>query len=452
MRGSLRRNRLQLFFTVSMAILTVLILTSIFTSRIVSSERISSAVMLTIEAPWDTIDDGVKECFIDALRYAESQGKVFIYRVDSYGGYLDAGFEIGDAVLNAKIPTIAYVHRNKALSAGTLIILPSDILAVQKYSIIGAMQPVTVNPVTGEIVYINESKVLNPIIKRAEAYSYRAGRNITAVELFIRQALVFNSTEAILYNVADYEVSSLEELLDKINGRSVVVNGVEYVIDVKPYTIEEYSCSVRSRLISLLMNSYVANVFVTIGLLGTIFALVSGKLTVLPLTLLFLLLGLVSVGVSANFVSIFLIILGAVLLAIELFVIPGFGIVGISGILLLAFGFALLPAYIPSGVSPSPEYINTVRTIIIVVTVFLTSVFSIMIYKVVKVRRKKPVEFTPAGKKGRTVDWLKPGEIGFVKVEGEYWRAVSDEIIPPETEVIVVEMLENGVLKVKKTT
>jgi len=65
---------------------------------------------------------------------------------------------------------------------------------------------------------------------------------------------------------------------------------------------------------------------------------------------------------------------------------------------------------------------------------------------------KKPVEFTPAGKKGRTVDWLKPGETGFVRVEGEYWRAVSDETIPPGTEVIVVEMLENGVLKVRKTT
>ncbi len=452
MKNSLRRSRLQLFFTFSIIILALTIVAGSFSSRVASSERISSAVMLTIQSPWDTIDDGVKECFIDALRYAESQGKVFIYRVDSYGGYLDSGFEIGDAVLNAKVPTIAYVHRNKALSAGTLIILPADILAVQKYSIIGAMQPITVNPVTGEIVYINESKVLNPIIKRAEAYSSRAGRNITAVELFIKQALVFNSTEAVLNNVADYEVSSLEELLEKINGRKIVVDGVEYIIDLKPYMIEEYSCSVRSRLISLLMNSYVANVFVTIGLLGTIFALVSGKLTVLPLTLLFLLLGLVSVGVSANFISIFLIILGAVLLAVELFVIPGFGIVGISGILLLAFGFALLPAYIPSGVSPSPEYINTVRTITIVVTAFLTSVFTVMIYKVIKVRKKKPVEFTPTGKKGRTVDWLRPGEIGFVKVEGEYWRAISDEVIPPETEVIVLEMLENGVLKVKKGT
>ncbi|QOR94059.1 serine protease [Thermosphaera chiliense] len=452
MKTSLKRSRLQLFFTIYIFILAFTIIAVGFTLKTASSERITSAVMFTIEAPWDTIDDGVKECFIDALRYAESKGVVFIYRVDSYGGYLDAGFEIGDAALNSKVPTIAYVHRNKALSAGTLIILPADILAVQKYSIIGAMQPITVNPVTGEIVYINESKVLNPIIKRAEAYSSRAGRNVTAVELFIKQALVLNSTEALLNNVADYEVSSLEELLEKVNGRTVVVNGVEYVIDVKPYMIEEYSCSVRSRLISLLMNSYVANVFVTIGLLGTIFALVSGKLAVLPITLLFLLLGLVSVGVSANFISIFLIILGAVLLAVELFVIPGFGIVGISGILLLAFGFALLPAYIPTGVSPSPEYINTVRTIIIVVTAFLASVFSVMIYKVVKVRKKKPVEFTPAGKRGRTVDWLRPGETGFVKVEGEYWRAVSDEVIPPETEVIVVEMLETGVLKVKKAT
>lgn len=451
MKRGLGKRLARLFFYYVVIIFIATATLALFNSKLASGETLSSAVMLTIESPWDTIDEGVKECFIDALRYAESQGKVFIYRVDSYGGYLDSAFSIGDVLLNAKVPTIAYVHKSKALSAGTLILLPADILAVQKYSIIGAMQPITINPVTGEIVYINESKVLNPIIKSAEAYSSRAGRNTTLVELFIRQAVVVNSSEAVSLGVADLEVSSLEELLERVSGRKIVVDGKDYVIDVKPYSIEEFPCGLRSRLISFLMNSYVANLFVTIGLLGTIFALVSGRLTVLPLTILFLLLGLVSVGISANYIALFLIILGAALLAVELFIIPGFGIIGISGILLLAFGFALLPTYIPTGVSPAVEYINTIRTVIIVTTLFLSTVFAVMIYKVLRVRKKTPIQFSPAGKKGRTLDWIKPGEMGFVKIEGEYWRAVSDEIIPPDTEIIVVEMLETGVLKVRKS-
>lgn len=81
----------------------------------------------------------------------------------------------------------------------------------------------------------------------------------------------------------------------------------------------------------------------------------------------------------------------------------------------------------------------------------MSSVFAVMIYKVLRVRKKTPIQFSPAGKKGRTLDWIKPGEMGFVKIEGEYWRAVSDEIIPPDTEIIVVEILENGVLKVRKS-
>jgi len=440
-----------IFFTIITAIIILpLVLTG--SAEPVENQRIvNTAILLDITPPFDTIDNGVAECFIDALREAESSSSLLIYRVNSYGGLLDAGFTIGDAVLYSKIPTIAYVE-SKALSAGTLIILPANIIALQKYSTIGDMQPVMIDPLTGQIQFINESKILGPIIEKAKTYASRSNRNQTIVEEFVRQALTINSSLALEYGVADLEVDNLDDLIRAVNGMHVRVNGVDYVLNIDRASVRSFSCSMRSRFISVLSNTYIANILMTIGMLATIFALVSGKIVILPLTVSLLLLGLVGSGFSPNMVSAFLILLGVILLALELFVIPGFGIVGISGIILLTLGFALLPTYIPAGVSPSGEYITLLRLYILLISLGLGSIFGVMIYKVIRVKRKKPMEFLPVGKTGRVIEEIKPGSIGFVIVEGEYWRATSSEEVKVGEEVVVEGILEGGVLKVRRKT
>jgi len=410
---------------------------------------ITRAVVVEIKPPWDVIDSGVKECFLDALSKAESEGKALIYLVDSYGGYLDAAYTIGDAVSNSKIPTVAYVSGGKALSAGTMIILPANIVALHPSAIIGAMQPVMINPVTGELQFVNESKIINPVVEKALSYARLRGRNETLVKDFVVKATTVNAEKAVSYRVADMIVQDLPTLLRSLYGYEVSVSGRVVRLEIDESGLEFYACSVRSRLLSLLENSTILNVLLTIGLLGTIFALLSGRITVLPLTLLFLLLGLIGSGLNPNLVSLFLIVLGGTLLAIELFVLPGFGIVGISGVILLAFGFALLPTYLPSGLVPSEEYLNALRAFIVGTSVILGGFFGILMFKVIKVRRKKPYEFLPTGKVGKAIDDLSPGKPGFVIVEGEYWKAVSDEEIPKGSEVVVVSV-EGAILKVKK--
>ncbi|MEM2021429.1 MAG: NfeD family protein [Zestosphaera sp.] len=410
---------------------------------------VTKAVMVSIEPPWDVIDDGVKECFIDALSKAESEGKALIYLVNSYGGYLDAAYTIGDVVSSSRTVTIAYVSGGKALSAGTMILLPANVVALHPSSIIGAMQPIMVNPVTGEIQFVNESKIINPVIEKAMSFARLRGRNESLVRDFVVRASTVSAEKAVAYGVADLTAQDLSTVLKALYGMEFEVPGGVVRVEIVESGVEVYACSVRSRMISLLENSSILNVLLTIGILGTIFALVSGKLTVLPLTLLFLFLGLVGSGVNPNLVSLLLTMLGAALLAVELFVIPGFGIVGISGIILLAFGFALLPTYVPSGFMPSEEYINVLRLFIVCTSLILGSFFGIVMFKVIKVRRKKPYEFLPVGKAGRAVDDLGPGRTGFVVVEGEYWRASSDEEIPKGSEVVVVG-IEGSVLKVKR--
>lgn len=442
------RNRLLFYIALAAFFLSFI---AAFSINAYSDPQVEGAILVKVGPPWDVIDQGVAECVVDAIRYAEANGYAVILEVDSYGGYLDSGFVIGDAIYKAQVPVIAFVE-NKALSAGTLIILPANFVIMERGSVIGAMQPVRVDPVTGEITFINESKIINPIIEKSRLYASKSGRNVTAVESFVLSAATMNSREAVEHGVADYEVANYYELFSVLDGKEVTIGNVTYRLKLSQGGVREFSCSVRSRFLSIMSNSYLASILVSIGVLSTIFALVSGKIAILPLTIAILLLGMLASGLNPNVVAAFFIVLGILLLSIELFVTPGFGIVGISGITLLTLGFLLLPMYLPSGYIPTESYLVQVRMFIIGLGVTLGGLFGLMIFKVVQVRRKKPIDFTPREKVGKAVEDIIPGKISFVMIEGEYWRAISDEFIPKDSKVLVVEIVEGGVLKVKKVS
>lgn len=446
----IRINAKCAFIIFLLAYILILGDTIIYSSSLHEDEiAVNRALFLEIAPPWDTIDSGIAECVIDAVRYAESKGYALIYKVNSYGGYLEPAFNIGDAIYYAKIPTIAYVE-NRALSAGTMIILPADVIVMQEGSIIGAMKPVYINPATGEMTFINESKILNPIIETALRFARKNNRNETLVKEFIIEATTVNSSLAVLMNVADYEIREYYGMFNKIKGLRIEKEGKVYVLNIDAGSVESFSCSVRSRFLSILSNAYLTNVLLSIGVLAAIFSLASGKIAILPLALALILLALIGTGMSPNLISVFFIVLGSILLAVELFVLPGFGVVGISGIVLLLLGFALLPAYIPTVILPTEEYINALRAFIFGTSITLGTFFGIVVFKVIQVKRKKPVKYTPEGKVGIAIEDIKPGSIGYVKIEGEYWRAVSDTEIKSGDSVIVISLREDGTLVVAK--
>jgi membrane-bound serine protease (ClpP class) len=441
------RRRAVVFLLIIVLMVGAEIFTALAQQPQPSKVIVSHGVVLEIAAPWDTIDSGVAECVVDAVRFAENNGYALILKVDSYGGYLDAAFSIGDTLYNARVPVIAYVE-NKGLSAATLIILPADVIAVKKGAVIGAMKPVMINPATGEVTFINESKVVEPIVSKARVYAERRGRNTTLVAEFVYKARTVTSSEAVRLGVADYEVQSLDELLDRVRGLDVERGGSVYRLNIT--SVEMFTCSLRSRFLSLLSNSYLSNILLSIGVLAAIFALAAGKLVALPLALTLIFLGLIGGGLNPNIVSLILIVLGATLLAVELFVVPGFGVLGVSGVVMIVLGFALLPMYIPAGAFPPEEYITILRAFIFGVAIVLGTFFGIVLLKTVQTLKQKPISFTPEGKTGVAVDEIKPGSIGFVKIEGEYWRATADTEIKPGEEVVIVRIREDGVLIVKK--
>lgn len=413
-----------------------------------SEVNISNLVLVRVVPPWDMIDSGVAECVVDAVNYAESRNQALIIELETYGGYLDAAFTIGDRLAISKVPVIFFVSGGKAFSAGTLIMLPSHFIILSPIATIGAMQPVAVNPVTGEYQPVNESKILNPIIEKAVYYAKIRNRNVTAVRLFITRNLVLTADEAVSNGIADAVAENLYEALRQLSGRVLHVDSRNFTF-LERLSVEEYSCSIRSRFLSLLSNTLLSSVLTTIGIMATIFSIASGKLEALPLALVFLALGLVGSGFSPNLVSLFLIMIGGALLSIELFLTPGFGIVGITGIIMLATGFALLPTGGPTYIAPNATLVFVSRYIAIGIGVGLGAFTAFVLYKVLKVKRLRSTLFELVGKIGRSVDRIPAGGEGFVIVEGEYWKAYSDEEIPPNSFIVVVGR-KDSVLVVKK--
>uniref|UniRef100_A0A7J3QEH3 NfeD-like C-terminal domain-containing protein n=1 Tax=Ignisphaera aggregans TaxID=334771 RepID=A0A7J3QEH3_9CREN len=140
---------------------------------------------------------------------------------------------------------------------------------------------------------------------------------------------------------------------------------------------------------------------------------------------------------NINIISIILLALGSILITIEIFT-PGYGIIGISGIIALIFGFLLMP--INPATFVYPGIFESIRNLVLIIGSGLSAFFIFIIYKVIEANRKRrEITYVPGGRPsiGRAIDRIEPGKKGFVFVDGEYWYAESGEVIEAGEEVEV---------------
>jgi membrane-bound serine protease (ClpP class) len=160
-------------------------------------------------------------------------------------------------------------------------------------------------------------------------------------------------------------------------------------------------------------------------------------------------LGLIGTGFNINVSAIFLLIVGIGLLILEI-KISSFGILGFAGLISLIIGSVFL---VPMGSENiyTPEFRRLMTLTVIAPTVVFGLFLVFAIYKVTEIRKKKPVIGTIMGETARTIDPLGPGKSGFVRYNGEYWQARSDEEIEAKEEVVIIGK-EKEVLLVKRKT
>ena len=288
------------------------------------------------------IDLGLSPYISRIVSEANNAGaEAIIFRINTFGGRLDAATEIKDAILSSKALTIAFVN-NRAISAGALITLSCNKIAMAPGSSIGAATVVNQSGEKQSEKY--QSYMRGEMRSTAEKNGRRAdiAQGMVDERIVIKglvdstQLVTLTDEEARKYGIADTIVADKEELLKAFNLENA------QIITVNQNWAEE--------VVKFLNNPIVSSILILIGFFGLIAEIktpgwgLPGTAGVIALLLFF---GSSYILNLASGLDIILFVAGIVLLALEIFVIPGFGVTGISGIILIFVSLFL--ALTPNG-------------------------------------------------------------------------------------------------------
>jgi membrane-bound serine protease (ClpP class) len=388
-----------------------------------------------------------KQYLVRALREAESRGYPLVVELNTPGGLVDVATDMVSEIARSRVPVIGYVVGKWAESAGTMILVSTHIAAMQPGTIIGSLQPVVYDPASGRYTPVNETKIVNPIIRTLCEHGAAKGRNATALVRFVLYNDNYGASDALRYGVVDVVAHDRVALIREVDGLIVALYAGERVKLELDGSYELLGLSTQELLLKMLSDPLVSGVLLSVGVLALVYSVASANVPGVALGLLFVLLGLLGSGLNPNMASIALIFIGATLILVELAT-PGFGVIGGTGVVMLVLGVALLPT--PGGGAPiADEYLNRLLLYIYAMGLGAGVATAVLVYKVVRVARAKPYIWRLEGNVGEALDDIAPGKPGYVVVEGEYWKAESVEEIR-KGEKVVVEGREGSVLRVRK--
>ncbi len=395
-----------------------------------------------------TIDQGIKNHVDIALRRASEENAALILDVNSPGGFLGDTLDITDMIFRSDIPVIGFASGD-SFSGATLILIPTNILAVAPYAHIGDAQPVTIGP-TGQIQPITEPKIINPLLKKYEDIASERGRNISLVKAFIINATVINGVEAVEYHFADLNAVSLNDLINKLYDKRVSIGGRIYVLRIS--SVEKAPECFTCTVLSLLSDPTISGLLITIAVFSIIFSISSGHFIGIPIALVFLFLGLIGSGFNVGLLSVIMILLGLAFLAggIALGGSEG-GILIIAGLLLTGLGGMFLPVIGREiMISGAEALVTGFYYASLGIGIGAGSIGAFIALQLIKLRKVKHRIFEIIGKEGVAKDEIKPDKEGYVLIEGELWRAISErDIIKPGERVMVINR-KDFLLIVKK--
>ena len=416
-------------------ILVMILLFSIWLGVHTSFESSSNSVIV-IEldgvinfAASELVKEGMDEAYkIDA--------KAVVLLLNTPGGLLDATFNIIDLIEGSSIPVISFVHPKGATawSAGTFIVLSSHVAAMAPFSILGSCAP-RAYP-TGELV--QDPKLINSltefIVQRAKMH----GRNETIAAKFVTENLNIGAEDAKNYGVIEIVADTLKKLLEVVDGMSVeVAEKRQLTIQTRNAVIHYFGASIRVRVLCIISDPMIAYLLFNLGVFGVIFGFFTAGYEGEIIGCILLILGLIGLGFYMDLLTIILITLGGVFIFVEMRE-PGLQFFGPVGIVCLSVGTLLLLRFDPARWLISPEWYQPFMLIVIALVAILTVFSALVLYKIVKAKKKRLTVLEFIGGVGRTIDEIGPEKVGFIRFHGEYWKARSDTIIKPNQKVKIL--------------
>ena len=378
----------------------------------------------------------------DAIEKAENEDfEALVISLDTPGGGLEETQVIIKEIENTSVPVIGYVPESgKAWSAGTLILMGTDVAAMAPFTVIGSAQPVQMSAEGTEP--IEDEKIINALVKFSVSTAKKHGRNETFAEEVITKNKNLDAEEALASGVIEYVSPSIPDLLNQVDGEEAKGK----TLKTENARTETYEPPFPLAFIELISNPVISSLLLTIGLYGIIFGISNPGAGAEIFGVIAIVLGLIGTGFDVNIGAIFLIIVGVGLMLLEIQS-PGFGVFGIAGLVSLVIGSIFL---VPMGAENiyTPEFRRTLILTIVTPTIVFGLFLVFAVYKVAESRKKKPVIGAIIGDSARTIEAISPDKPGFIRYSGEYWQARSEEeigkgekveIIGKEQEVLVVK-------------
>ena len=383
-----------------------------------------------------------------------------IVDMDTYGGAVDDADKIRTMLLEYEKPVFVYINKNAA-SAGALISIACDSIYMEAGSNIGAATVVTGDGKAAPDKY--QSYMRSMMRSTAEAN----GRDPSLAEQMVDENLSFDTlikkgkvltlttSEAIEKGFCEGQVDGLDDVLLRTG--------------FKEASVFRYKLDWDDRIIAFFLNPFISSILVLIIIGGIYYELQTPGIgfplaaSVIAAVLYFTPYYLN--GLAANW-EILLFFIGLVLLGLEVFVIPGFGIAGISGLVLCSASLVLVMlnnndfdfSFVDSG---------RVLTALLVLCSGLFGGALLLFFGGMSLAnspfmRKVSLQSTQASGEGFTSNQLSSAMIGKrgiaetslrpsgkVSIEGEFYDAYSrGEYIEKGTQIEVIEMGSNS-LKVK---
>ncbi len=392
------------------------------------------------------VSPGSASYLMDALAAAEDQEyDLFLLVLDTPGGLLESTREISRSFLEADVPVIVYVYPTgaRAASAGMFITMSAHVAAMAPGSRIGAAAPVAMGGGgSDEESGTMDAKVVEDTAAFARSVAEQTDRNAEWAEKAVKEAVSATASEALELGVVDLLASTLNELLEQIDGREVTLHDDRRVeIRSAGAEIVDHPMTIQQRVLMVLGNPNVAYVLMMLGMLGLMMELYNPGL-IFPAAIGLFLLLLAGIGLNllpVNVGGVVLLILAIGLIVAEIYV-TAYGILALAGVAIMILGSSLLMDTADPEFFVDPDI--TVSWGVILPTVFLMATVAIgLMLFILHVHRRRGTTGHEGmkGEFGKSRTDIGP-EGGRVFVHGELWKAVSDEPIPANTSVVVVEV------------
>jgi membrane-bound serine protease (ClpP class) len=427
-----------------------------------------SVWLLELDGP---IGPATADYFISNLKDAQrADAALFVLQLDTPGGLDRSMRDMIKVILASKVPVATYVAPNgsRAASAGTYLLYASHIAAMAPATNVGSSTPVSIGgeespfpspastprgehrktadkpsddggdannqdeaPPPGTTM---ERKVVNDAVAYIRGLAELRGRNKDWAEKTVREAANLPASEALAANVIDLIATDLDDLLVKLDGRKVGVEGATLTLDLADAQVRRVSPGWRYELLSLITDPNVAYILLMIGIYGLILEFyhpgtaVPGVIGVICL----LLAGYALQMLPVNYAGLALIVVGVGLMVAEAFT-PGFGVLGVGGGVSFVIGSVILMD------TDLPGYQISMP----IIAAFAASSVALLLFVVgaaVRSRRAKVVTGQESMIGATAVVMEDFSDTGLVRLHGEIWQAASRIPLTKGTKVRIVRI------------